>query len=88
MPERYPGYDVLNKRNSQSWNEQTRRVIDKRLAIDPNRHRFFTEQEWPTVRAVCDRIVPQTVARPRPVPLAAMVDEKLHRNSRRRLSLC
>jgi hypothetical protein len=77
MPERYPGYDVLRKHDSPSWNDQTRAVIDERLAIDPNTRRFFTEDEWPTMRAVCDRIVPQTVARPRPVPLAAMVDQKL-----------
>ena len=64
MPDRYPGYDVLQKRNSPSWNDQTRAVIDERLAIDPNTRRFFTEDEWPTMRAVCDRIVPQTVARP------------------------
>ena len=80
MAERYPGYDVLNKRNSVSWNDQTRAVIDRRLATDPNRHRFFTDEEWSTLRALCDRIVPQTVARPRPVPLAAMVDEKMHNN--------
>jgi hypothetical protein len=80
MPERYPGYDVLNKRNSMSWNDQTRTVIDRRLAIDANKHEFFTDAEWPTIRAVCDRIVPQTVARPQPVPLAAMVDDKLHSN--------
>jgi hypothetical protein len=81
MPERYPGYDVLNKRDTVSWNDQTREVIDRRLAIDPNGHRFFTDEEWPTIRAVCDRIVPQTVARPRRVPLAAMLDEKLHGNN-------
>ena len=33
MSERYPGYDVLAKRHSPSWNEQTRQVIDRRLAI-------------------------------------------------------
>ena len=77
MPERFPGYDVLKKRNSPSWNHQTRRVIDKRLAIDPNQHRFFTDEEWATLRALCERIVPQTVARPHPVPLAAMIDEKM-----------
>jgi hypothetical protein len=33
MPERYPGYDVLRKRNSPSWNDQPRAVIDDRLAI-------------------------------------------------------
>src|SRR5262249_30894879 len=76
MPERYPGYDVLNKRNSPSWNDQTRRAIDERLAIDPDEHQFFADMEWPTIRAVCERIVPQTVARPRPVPLAAMIDKK------------
>jgi hypothetical protein len=81
MPERYPGYDVLNKRNTVSWNDKTREVIDSRLAIDPDRHVFFTDAEWPILRAVCDRIVPQTVARPRPVPLAAMLDEKMHKNT-------
>ena len=77
MADRYPGYDVLKKRNSPSWNDQTRRVIDRRLRIDPNAHRFFTDAEWPTLRALCDRIVPQTVARPQPVPLAAMIEEKM-----------
>ena len=77
MAERYPGYDVMKKRNSPSWNEQTRRMIDRRLAVDPDRHRFFTDEEWPALRALCDRIIPQTVARPRPVPLAAMIDEKM-----------
>ena len=48
MPERYPGYDVLNKRNSPSWNDQTRRAIDERLAIDPDEHQFFADMEWPT----------------------------------------
>jgi hypothetical protein len=81
MANRYPGYDVLSKRNSVSWNDQTRAVIDHRLGIDPNQHEFFTDSEWPTIRAVCDRIVPQTVARQRPVPLAAMVDGKLQTNS-------
>lgn len=82
MPERYPGYDVLAKRNSVSWNDKTRTVVDARLAIDPNQHRFFTDAEWQTICAVCERIVPQTVARPHPVPLAAMVDQKLHTDRR------
>ena len=81
MSERYPGYDVLNKRHSMSWNEQTRQVIDQRLALDPDRHLFFSDQEWVTLRAVCDRIVPQTTARPRPVPIAAMVDDKMYKNA-------
>jgi len=80
MAERYPGYDVLNKRNSPSWNDQTRKVIDKRLAIDPERHRFFADDEWSALRAICDRIVPQRIVKPHRVPLAAMVDEKMYEN--------
>lgn len=81
MPDRYPGYDVLQKRNSPSWNNKTRAVIDRRMAIDPDHHAFFSEQEWPTMRAICERIVPQPPDRLHPAPVAAMVDEKLHTNS-------
>ncbi|HEV7158487.1 MAG TPA: gluconate 2-dehydrogenase subunit 3 family protein [Caulobacteraceae bacterium] len=75
MAELYPGYDVMAKARTPSWNEQTRRVVEARLAIDPEHHRFFTDAEWLTMKAVCDRIVPQD--RAHPVPLAAMVDGKL-----------
>ncbi len=75
MPDRFPGYDVLAKRHSPSWNEVTRRVVDGRLAL-PRDPRFFSEDEWLTLTAVCDRIVPQPKHRP-PVPLAAMVDDKM-----------
>ncbi|MBV8806666.1 MAG: gluconate 2-dehydrogenase subunit 3 family protein [Sinobacteraceae bacterium] len=80
MSERYPGYDVLAKRDSPSWNEQTRAVIDKRVSLDPTSHRFFTDTEWPTMLAICSRIIPQANTRARPVPLAAMIDEKLFEN--------
>jgi Gluconate 2-dehydrogenase subunit 3 len=81
MADRYPGYDVLHKRNSPSWNDQTRAVIDQRMAIDPDRHEFFTDEEWRTMRAICARIVPQPPDRACPAPVAAMVDEKLRSNS-------
>jgi Gluconate 2-dehydrogenase subunit 3 len=74
-PDRYPGYDVLAKRNTPSWNEPTRRAIDKRLSV-PREPRFFTPEEWQTLQALCDRILPQPGGRP-PVPLAAYVDQKL-----------
>jgi len=77
MPDRYPGYDVLKKRATPSWNDQTRAVIDERLAIDPDRHRFFNDVEWPTLQALCDRVIPQRPDPTRSAPLAAMVDEKL-----------
>ncbi len=75
MPERYPGYDVLAKRNTPSWNHKTRQVIDERLAV-PREPRFFTEAEYATVLAIAERIVPQPKTRP-PIPVAALVDHKL-----------
>ena len=75
MPDRFPGYDVLSKRYTPSWNDATRRVIDQRLAL-PREPRFFAEDEWLTLNAACDRIVPQQRDRP-PIPVAAMVDDKL-----------
>jgi Gluconate 2-dehydrogenase subunit 3 len=77
MRDRYPGYDVLAKRSTPSWNEQTRRVINTRMAILPDAHAFFTDDEWPTVVAACRRIVPQPPDRSHPAPVAAMIDERL-----------
>ena len=78
MTERYPGYDVMDKRWSVSWNDRTRQAIDRRLAV-AREPRFFTPEEWRTLEAVCDRILPQPRHRP-PVPLAAYVDTKLANN--------
>jgi hypothetical protein len=72
---RYPGYDVLSKRDTPSWNDKTREVIDARLAVDA-RPVFFSDDEWRTLQAVCDRVMPQPEGRPR-VPLAAYVDRQL-----------
>lgn len=80
MPDPYPGYDVLAKRNTPSWNEQTRRVIDARLST-PDEPNFFTTEEWQTLTAICDRIVPQPKTR-EPVPIAALVDRKMANDER------
>ena len=77
MADRFPGYDVLSKRNTPSWNDQTRRVIDQRLALDPEAHGFFTDAEWATLKAVCARIIPQPAERTTPAPVAALVDQKM-----------
>src|SRR6185312_3327517 len=82
LPERYPGYDVLAKRDSPSWNEQTRRVIDERMALDPDRHAFFTDDEWPTVHAICARILAQNDGKAGKVPLPAMLDLRLSKDAR------
>mgnify|MGYP003362980393 CR=1 FL=1 len=61
---RYPGYDVLVKRHSPSWNEATRRVMDARLGV-PREPRFLSRIEWDTLVAICDRIIPsRKTARP------------------------
>jgi hypothetical protein len=78
MAERYPGYDVLAKRNTPSWNEQTRRVIDQRQAV-PREPRFFSPAEFRTLDAVAARITPQPSHRP-PIPVAALIDDKLMRH--------
>ena len=72
---RYPGYDVLAKRNTPSWNEKTREVIDARVGIEPG-PQFFQADEWRTLDAVCDRVMPQPRGRPR-VPIAALVDRQM-----------
>ena len=75
MSERYPGYDVLDKRWTPSWNAKTRTVVERRLAVHPG-PRFLDKAAFATLRALCDRILPQP-DRAEPIPLAAYVDEKL-----------
>jgi Gluconate 2-dehydrogenase subunit 3 len=91
---RYPGYNVLDKRDTPSWDDATRQVIDERLAT-PDVARFCSEAEWQTLSALCAAIVPQTGRHAHErgdggserspqagltVPLAAIVDEKLAAN--------
>lgn len=73
---RFPGYDVLSKRQGLSWNDKTREVMARRLRIG-SQPKFFTEDEFLTVIAAADRIVPQPATRSR-IPVAALVDHQLH----------
>ncbi len=77
MRDLYPGYDVLAKRNTPSWNQQTRDAIQKRLAIGRDDHSFFSDDEWPTLCAICERIVPQPAEKHGFIPVAALVDAKM-----------
>lgn len=72
---RYPGYDVLNKRDTPSWDPVTRKVLDERLGVSGDPH-FFNPLQWATLKALCDCVVAQPSARPA-VPLAAMLDARL-----------
>jgi hypothetical protein len=78
MPDRFPGYDVLSKRWTPSWNHKTREVINRRLAL-PNEPRFLTGEEFALVTAIAARIVPQPRHRPA-VPVAAVIDHQLDRD--------
>lgn len=73
---RFPGYDVLSKRQGVSWNDKTREVIGHRLSLGAQ-PKFFTAGEFVTVLAIADRIVPQSASRPA-IPVAVLVDHKLH----------
>ncbi len=75
MSDRYPGYDVLAKRWTPSWNAVTRKVIDDRLAVHPG-PRFLDGKLYAVLQSLCDRILPQEdgVAG---VALAAFVDQHL-----------
>lgn len=69
-------YDVLEKWNTPSWNDQTRAVVSRRLREIPPR-RFFDEHEWMIAEAIAARIVPQP-DRATPVPIVPFIDERLH----------
>jgi hypothetical protein len=75
MPDRFPGYDVLAKRHTPSWNQKTREVIDARLEVS-NKPKFFSAEEFALVQAAAARIVPQPKTRP-PIPVAILVDHQL-----------
>ncbi|WCR11035.1 gluconate 2-dehydrogenase subunit 3 family protein [Paracoccus stylophorae] len=72
----YPGWNVLDKWDSPSFNDVTRAVLRKRLEEVPKR-RFFTRKEWPTLQALCDTVLPQN-HNADPVPLANWIDAALH----------
>jgi hypothetical protein len=73
---RFPGYSTLAKRDTPSWNDADRKVVDKRVYNPPPR-RFFSEDEFAILQAVVDRIIPQPGALEDKVPLANFIDQKM-----------
>lgn len=69
---RYPDFDVLDAVGT--WDEATKKVVLARLD-PPSPLRFFTPEQEPSLRALCDTALAQD-ADPR-VPVAEMVDGKL-----------
>jgi len=72
----YPAYDVLDKWDTPSWNEQTRAAVRVRLEQVPER-RFLTEEQWSLLEAIVARLIPQP-EREDPVPIVPWIDEMLH----------
>ena len=79
MADRFPGYDVLSKRGTQSWNPRTRAAVDRRLAM-PAPDGVLDETELMTLRALVARIAPQPRGRP-PANTVALLLEKVARNA-------
>ncbi len=69
---RYPDYDVLDAVDT--WDTATKKVVLARLD-PPGPLRFFTKEEEPGLRALCDTVLAQD-REPR-IPVAEMVDGKL-----------
>lgn len=69
---RYPDYDVLT--TAHTWDEATRKVVLARLQ-PPGPLRFFSADEEPALRALCDTALAQD-DEPR-VPVAETVDRRL-----------
>lgn len=70
---RYPRYDVFDAIDT--WDDATRKVIERRMQLAGKPMRFFTASEVPTLRAFCDTCMAQD-REPR-VPVAEFVDDKL-----------
>jgi hypothetical protein len=75
MADRFPDYDVLDKWDSPSWNEQTRAVVRQRLATG-ERPGILSPKQLDTLRALAGRIMPQPEGRP-PINTVALVLEKI-----------
>ena len=81
---RYPGYNVLDKRGTPSWNEKTREVVAARLTLPPE-PRFFDAAEFAALETAAARIVPQPASHDgngEAIPVALLVDNKLHEDHR------
>ena len=76
----YPDYDVLDKWDTPSWNEQTREAVDRRLDEVPER-RFLTKEQWLLLEAISARLIPQP-EREEPVPLVPWIDDRLSKDRR------
>lgn len=74
----YLTYDVLDKWDSPSWNDQTRAAVRRRLEEVPPR-RFLSAEQYLLLEAIAARLIPQP-EREEPVPIAPWIDDMLQQN--------
>lgn len=77
-PPRFPGYDVLAKWDSPSFDDVTRGVLAARLDHVPPR-RWLTPEEWTLLDAINARLLPQP-DRAAPIPITPWIDAMLFDN--------
>ena len=75
QPPRFPGYDVLAKWDSPSFDDVTRGVLAHRLDAVPPR-RWLTADEWALLDAINARLLPQP-EREHPIPITPWIDAML-----------
>lgn len=72
MDDPFPTYDVLAKRDTPSWNNKTRDVVDRRLAL-AIADDVLSDTQLATLRAIASRICPDPPGRPATTTLAMVV---------------
>lgn len=75
MKSPYPGYQVLAKWDSASFDATTRAVLSERLNHVPPR-RFLSADEWRLLEAIAARLLPQP-ERADPIPITPWIDDML-----------
>lgn len=77
-PGYYPGYHTMSQRAY--WDAATRELIERRVNDVPP-IRFFTPEQFITMTAICDRVIPQDDRLPdRRVQVVNYIDERLFEN--------
>lgn len=72
----YPGYDVLEKWRTPSWNPVTRDAVMDRLKPLPDEPAFFDAKRFAILERLCDVVLPQP-DRSRAIPVAQAIDADL-----------
>ena len=78
----YPSYNVLDKWDTPSFNDATRRVVSERMRPRNGPPRFFAPAEYALLRAVVDTALPQHErSGDERIPVEAFLDQKLAENA-------